>query len=263
MTKLQAHRGVSSEFPENTIVAYQAAVDQEYAIIELDPKYTADGKFVMLHDKSIKRTARDMDGKTEDIPISELTLEQARRYEYGSWKDEKFKGVQIPTLSDVLDFSEKNPDVPLKFDNVWTKFPEDLKIAFLNEIAERGNGVNVGFTCGTLESLSLAAKTVPWAALHYDGIDISEDTLKKVSEIAAGHKLVIWVCYDAPATAWFKGEKANAELCERVRRYGKLGIWLLSEREELEKAVCEFKADYVETNGRIKPDWVEDILSNC
>ena len=46
MAKLQAHRGVSYEYPENTMIAYQAAIDQGYGIIELDPKYTADGKIV-------------------------------------------------------------------------------------------------------------------------------------------------------------------------------------------------------------------------
>ena len=39
MTKLQAHRGVSSDYPENTMIAFRAAVNEGYAIIELDPKY--------------------------------------------------------------------------------------------------------------------------------------------------------------------------------------------------------------------------------
>ena len=80
MTKLQAHRGVSYEYPENTIIAYQAAVDQGYGIIELDPKYTLDGKFVMLYDKSLKRTARDENGVAPELNIADITLEQARSY---------------------------------------------------------------------------------------------------------------------------------------------------------------------------------------
>lgn len=256
MTGLQAHRGVSFEYPENTMIAYRAAVDQGYTIIELDPKYTADGKFVMLHDRSLKRTARDADGNAPDSKICDLTLAQARDYEYGLWFSERFRGEPIPTLSDVLDFSEKNPEVSLKFDNVWTGFPEALRVAFLSEIAERGEKVNIGLTCGTLESLKQAVETLPYAALHYDGIDLKEETLQAVASIARGHKLVIWVCYNNPKTAWFKGEKATEALCERVRQYGGLGIWLLSEREELEEAVQILKADYVETNGQIKPDWL-------
>lgn len=263
MTKLQAHRGVSYEYPENTMIAYQAAIDQGYGIIELDPKYTADGKIVMLHDKSIKRTARDEHGEQHDIQITELTLAEAQGYEYGSWKGEKFKGEKMPTLADVLDFSEKNKATPIKLDNVWNKFPDDIRARFLSEVAERGDRVNVGFTCSTPEALAEAATTNPLAALHYDGIDVSEESLRKISEIANGHKLVIWLCYDTPATKWYKGERASVELCERVRKYGEIGIWLLAEREELREAIVDFKADYVETNGKLKPWWIDEISKNA
>ena len=253
MVKLQAHRGVSSEFPENTMLAYQAAVDQGYSLIELDPKYTADGKIVMLHDMSLKRTARDPAGGTTAARISELTLEQARGYEYGSWFREDFKGEPIPTLSEVLDFSEKNPGVALKFDNVWNEFPDDIRSRFLQEVAQRGERVNVDFTCAAAEFIAEAAKAAPSATLHYDGTDLSESTLTKVADAARGHDLVIWVCYDTPETEWFKGERASLVLCESVRKYGQLGLWLLSEPEDLDRAVKEFRADYIETDGKLKP----------
>lgn len=58
----QAHRGVSCEAPENTMSAFIAAVKQGYDVIELDPAMTKDGKFVVLHDETINRTARNIDG---------------------------------------------------------------------------------------------------------------------------------------------------------------------------------------------------------
>ena len=45
--RLQAHRGVCSECPENTLAAFQTAIDEGYSIIEMDPRYTADGTIVM------------------------------------------------------------------------------------------------------------------------------------------------------------------------------------------------------------------------
>ena len=60
--KFQAHRGVGTEFPENTMPAFIAAVAQGYDYIELDPAFTADGKCVIMHDKSINRTCRDKKG---------------------------------------------------------------------------------------------------------------------------------------------------------------------------------------------------------
>ena len=41
---LQAHRGDSKRFPENTMSAFNAAYNEGYGIIELDMKFTKDGK---------------------------------------------------------------------------------------------------------------------------------------------------------------------------------------------------------------------------
>ena len=113
MALLQAHRGVSSEYPENTMAAFRASVEQGYHLIELDPKHTLDGKFVILHDKTLTRTARDADGNAPDYAIKDITLEQAQQYEYGSWFAPEFKGEPLPLLSDVLDFAEQHPDETL------------------------------------------------------------------------------------------------------------------------------------------------------
>lgn len=54
---LEAHRGVSAYYPENTLAAFTAAKKLGYGMIELDTKFTADNRCVCLHDKSINRTA--------------------------------------------------------------------------------------------------------------------------------------------------------------------------------------------------------------
>ena len=260
MALLQAHRGVSSEAPENTMAAFRMSVEQGYDLIEMDPKYTADGKFIILHDRSLKRTARDADGNAIDVKIAEITLEQARSYEYGSWFSEEFRGEQIPLLSDVLDFAAEHPNIPIKIDNVWETFPDDLRAAFLEEIAARGDkAASIGFTCRTLECLKLAAEKFPRAMLHYDGPSLDAETLDQVKAIAEGHRLVIWVCYDNEMTGWFKGPKANAELCDFVRAYGEVGVWILSKKEELARAILECHADIIETTGHLKPEWVDEI----
>ena len=121
---LQAHRGVSTDCPENTMVAFRASVEQGYDWIELDPKFTADNQCVVLHDRYLDRTARTPDGKKppEKTPIESVTLAEARAYEYGSWHDAAFfnmvrplelvfssgmdKGEQIgPKTMDVLEMT--------------------------------------------------------------------------------------------------------------------------------------------------------------
>lgn len=258
MIRLQAHRGVAAEYPENTLSAFRAAVEQGYHLIELDPKYTADGRFVMLHDRTLNRRARRPDGSKleEEIRICDITLDEARTYDYGVFKGEQFRGEKIPTLEEVLDFAEENKGVPLKIDNVWESFPDDLKEKFLSGIEARGERVNVCFTCKSVDDLALIARRFPKAELHYDGGDLSDGTLARARALAGDRPLVIWVCYDNKRSEWCKNEKASAALCGRVKKYGQVGIWILSQREELEKAVNEYGADVIETTGHIKPWWL-------
>ena len=48
--RLQAHKGVECEYPENTMPSFRAAVEQGYEMIELDVRATKDDRFVLLHD---------------------------------------------------------------------------------------------------------------------------------------------------------------------------------------------------------------------
>ena len=60
--RMQAHRGDSAFFPENTIPAFTAAIEQGYDVIELDTKFTADDVCVVFHDTTVNRTGRRDDG---------------------------------------------------------------------------------------------------------------------------------------------------------------------------------------------------------
>ena len=60
MTKNFAHRGFSGKYPENTILAFQKAIEVGADGIELDVQLTKDGEVVIIHDETIDRTT---DGK--------------------------------------------------------------------------------------------------------------------------------------------------------------------------------------------------------
>ena len=116
---LQAHRGVSTEYPENTLAAFRAACGQGYDLIELDPKFTRDGACVVLHDRTVNRTGRTASGGelTEPRAIAEMTLGEARSLEYGSWKGARFAGEPLPLLGEVFSLARER-HMPLKLDNV-------------------------------------------------------------------------------------------------------------------------------------------------
>lgn len=97
MARIIAHRGASGYAPENTMPAFQLALELNAEGIELDVHLSKDDEVVVIHDHTIDRTS-DGEGRVRD-----LTLEELRKFDYGSWKDERFKGATIPTLREVLE----------------------------------------------------------------------------------------------------------------------------------------------------------------
>jgi len=111
--RMEAHRGVCTSYPENTIPAFLAAVWEGYDMIELDLKCTKDNVIVVLHDKTIARTARTSTGEVpENCCISELTYTEAAIYDYGLHNGEAFRDTCLPLFTDILAFAKKESNPP-------------------------------------------------------------------------------------------------------------------------------------------------------
>ncbi|MBQ8331900.1 MAG: hypothetical protein IJX94_05330 [Clostridia bacterium] len=256
MTKFrfQAHRGDSAFYPENTLVSYDAAIKQGYDIIEIDTKFTDDNVCVCLHDATLNRTARTPEGSeiAEKTPIIKVTYEEAKKYDYGLFKGEEFKGTQMCTLAEALAFIKKST-LDVKLDNVFQKFNEEQFELFCQVIEEADMEDRIGLTCKTIPYMNYLAARFPKAEIHYDG-SLTPAALEECGKLTkAGRRVTIWIPYDNENTAWFRGRKADEEFCRELHQYGEVGIWLISEPEELEVARNQFGADAIETNGTLKP----------
>ncbi len=84
-----AHRGASGYRPENTLPAYELALEQRADCIEIDLHRTRDGRIVITHDEELA----GLGGEGE---IADATLAELRRLDAGA-------GEPIPTLEEVLD----------------------------------------------------------------------------------------------------------------------------------------------------------------
>lgn len=95
-----AQHGSLEDTPENTIVAFEKTADIGIKGLEVDVRETKDGKLILMYDDTIDRTT---DGKGY---INQLTYEEIKLYDAGSWKSEKFSGERVPLLSEALQFAK-------------------------------------------------------------------------------------------------------------------------------------------------------------
>ena len=91
-----AHRGASGAAPENTVAAFDAAVDQATDWVELDVQEDTDGTVVVMHDSDFMKLARN------SLKVWESTKEQRAGIDIGSWFGPQFAAERVPTLEDVL-----------------------------------------------------------------------------------------------------------------------------------------------------------------
>lgn len=96
-----AHRGFSSEAPENTLPAYKLAAKKGFKYVECDICWSSDNVPVLSHDGTIDRCS---DGSGT---IANMTLFELKTYDFGSWKSSEYAGTQIPTFEEFVSLCRK------------------------------------------------------------------------------------------------------------------------------------------------------------
>ncbi len=120
-----AHRGASYIAPENTISAFRAALTIGADGFETDVQLTKDGKMVMHHNYTI-------DANSNGVGlIYNMTEQELRQFDFGSWKSAEFAGERIPTLDECLDIGEK-----FRVVNVELKAPSNRETPYVEPVAK-------------------------------------------------------------------------------------------------------------------------------
>ena len=96
MVKNFAHRGFSGKYPENTMLAFEKAVEAGAEGIELDVQLTKDGEIVIIHDETIDRTT---DGKGF---VADYTYEELKKFDASYIYTGKMGFNKIPALESTL-----------------------------------------------------------------------------------------------------------------------------------------------------------------
>ncbi len=96
LPEVVAHRGASFDAPENTRASVKLAWKQQTDAVEIDIFLTADKKIVVTHDKTPKRFGGP------DRLISDMTWEELRTLDVGTWKDPRWHEETMPRLEEIL-----------------------------------------------------------------------------------------------------------------------------------------------------------------
>ena len=229
-----AHRGASGYAPENTLAAFQKAVDLGADGVELDIQLTKDDQIVVIHDEMIDRTS---DGKGW---VKDYTLEELRAFNYNRTKPE-YKHADIPTMREVFELLKPTG----LFINIEIKtgvvFYEKI-VALTKEMGMEDRVCYSSFNHYTVTRIHELKPDAEVGFLYADGpIDMPSYGVKH--GVNALHPALYNLQYDG-----FVKECKEKGL--------KLNVWTVNERPYMEMC-CQYGVDAIITNY---PDIAKEVV---
>ena len=103
-----AHRGDSKNAPENTLAAFDLAIENGADVVELDVRETKDGEIIVIHDKNLIRTT-GVNANVED-----LTFEEIRQIPASTKFKDTFPDEKIPTLREAIELVKGRADLNIE-----------------------------------------------------------------------------------------------------------------------------------------------------
>ena len=174
---LLAHRGYSDKYPENTLIAFQKAIEDGFDGIETDVHKTKDGQLVLCHDERINRTSNGK-GYIKDYTYAELL-----QFDFG-YKT-KYKNQKIPLLQELLELC-KNKKIVINIEIQTNKIQyENIELETYQMIKQMGMLDQVVFSSFYLDSLFQLRKIDQSLYLGY----LFEDNYEKNKQICIKHHL--------------------------------------------------------------------------
>lgn len=168
-----AHRGASEYRPENTLISFRYGIEQGANGIELDLQETKDGKIVIFHDDTIDKKSNGV-GK-----ISDYTLEELLKFDFGAWKGAEFAGTPICLFED---FAREFLGLDLTF-AIEIKAPniEKQSLEIIEKYKKHDNIYISSFQYDILKATRMIDKNIKISWLIQESI--TKDNIMKLLEI--------------------------------------------------------------------------------
>ena len=208
--EVHGHRGARARLPENTLPAFEYALEAGADVLEMDLAVTSDKVLVISHDPHVSKViCVDAQGRplaTEPL-IHSLTLAEVKKFDCGTLKNPRFEmqkpvpGTRIPTLEEVFELVKKsrNPNAHKIRFNIETKIfadhpeytvgPEEFSSLLMNVLKKHkmlSRSIIQSFDFRTLVLMrKLNPKTVISALVEKRSIDMVEAATRLKADIVS------------------------------------------------------------------------------
>jgi len=203
--KIIAHRGFSKEYPENTIIAFEKAMEVGVDMIETDVRLSSDNIPIIFHDEKLTRIA-----ESEHEPESQL-VHELKKLDAGRWFHESYATHDIPTLDELLTCINQQTELILEMkfrahtfvrvcDEVEKRIHDKLEwievSSFDDKILERmhllNSNIRLHKLIDTIDVLEKDNFDALYKYVKYFDIEIGLEHHPKVQKLIVDHKVIFW-----------------------------------------------------------------------
>lgn len=219
MTKIFAHRGASGYAPENTLEAFQLAIEQGAEGIELDVQMSCDGHVVVAHDETLQRVT-GVNGYIKDYSLEEL---KQLSFDNGM---EKYKGIQIPTLQEVLELVKPygiEVNIELKTGEYWYPDIEQKTVQIVNQTGMINQVIYSSFNHYSVQKIKELQPQAQTAYLYSD-VYLNVEQYAKQTGVDGIHPAVYHV--------------KMADFAQKYKESGcKVRIWTVNDPDDMKQFI--------------------------
>ena len=166
MSVILGHRGASGYAPENTLEAFQLAIDMGADGFELDVHLSRDGELVIMHDETVDRTTNGS-GRIQSFTLAELKRLDASNGMSG------FAGAEIPTLEEfygLIRNTRHMVNLEIKTDQIVYPGIVEKIINLESKMGMEGRILYSSFNHYTLMELRKIKPDAKFGILYSDGL---------------------------------------------------------------------------------------------